>query len=129
MNILDGVRNFLQFLNDNWTTVIIIIGLIISIAQKVKGYLSKSDEEKIEIAKTQIKETMLKFITEAELDYDQWLEAGEVKRSQVIEKIFAQYPILSKATDQESLIAWLDGMIDEALKTMRKIFAKNAEDA
>ena len=51
MNILIGIQNFLQIINDNWTTIIVIIGLIVAIVKKAKDYLSKSDEEKIEIAK------------------------------------------------------------------------------
>ena len=127
MNILDGVRNFLQFINDNWTVITIIIGLIIAIKNKVEDYLKKSDEEKIAIAKAQIKETMLKLVSDAECDYLEWLKAGGIKRSQVIEEIFTMYPILSKVTDQEGLIKWIDAVIDEALKTMRDIFAENAE--
>ena len=68
MNILDGIKNFLGIVNDNWTTIMVVIGLIIAISKKVKNYLSKSDEEKIEIAKTQIQETILKMISDAEVD-------------------------------------------------------------
>ena len=127
MNILHGIQNFLQFINDNWTSIVIIIGLIIAIAKKAKNFFSKSDEEKIAIAKKQIQETMLKLITEAEVDYIEWIEAGSIKRSQVIERIFNMYPILSKVTNQEDLIEWIDDVIDESLEIMREIFAKNTE--
>ena len=125
LNILYGIQNFLMVINDNWTMIIVIAGLVLALAQKVKDFLSKTDEEKIMIAKTQIKETMLKLITEAECDYREWVSAGSIKRSQVIEKIFNMYPVLSKVTDQESLIKWLDETIDESLETMREIFEKN----
>lgn len=125
MNILNGIQNFLQFINDHWTNIIVIIGLVIAIIKKAKDYFSKSDEEKIAIAKKQIEEIMLRFVTDAECDYREWVSAGEIKRSQVIEQIFAKYPILSKVTDQEELISWIDHIIDEALETMREIFAEN----
>lgn len=48
-----------------------------------------------------------------------------MKRAQVIEKIFETYPILSKVTDQEELIKWIDEVIDESLETMRKVFEEN----
>ena len=121
-NILYGVQNFLQFINDNWTVVTIIIALIISISKKAKDFFSKSDEEKIAIAKKQIEETMLKLITDAEVDYQEWVKAGDIKRSQVITKIFEMYPILSKVTNQEEIVDWLDDIIDDSLKTMRYIF-------
>ena len=76
MNILDGIKNFLGIVNDNWTTIMVIIGLIIAISKKAKNYLSKSDEEKIEIAKMQIQETILKMISDAEVDYEEWNKAG-----------------------------------------------------
>lgn len=127
MNILNGVKNFLQFINDHWTMIIIIIGLLISVIQKIKGYINKSNEEKIAIAKKQIKEVMLRLVTDSEVDYLEWQNAGAIKRSQVIEEIFEMYPILSKITNQEEIIQWIDDVIDEALKTMRDIFEKNTE--
>jgi hypothetical protein len=129
LNILHGVQNFLQFINDNWTSIIVIIGLIIAIVKKAKDFFSKTDEEKIAIAKKQIKETMLRLVTDAEVDYCEWVSAGSIKRAQVIEQVFEMYPILSKVTNQEKLIEWIDDVIDEALETMREIFAENAEDA
>lgn len=126
-NLMYGVQNFLMFVNTNWTSVVIILCLINTLIIKFRSYIKMSDDEKIEIAKKQIKETMLKLITEAECDYLEWISAGSIKRSQVIEKIFNMYPILSKVTDQESLIQWLDETIDESLKTMREIFEKNKE--
>lgn len=125
MNILNGIQNFLQFINDNWTSIMVIIGLGIGVAKKVKDYFSKSDEEKIAIAKSQIKETMLKMITEAEISYEEWSKAGSIKRSQVIEEIFAKYPVLSKAIDQSELIKWIDDEIDNSLKTLREVIEIN----
>ena len=125
LNVLYAIQNFLQLVNDNWTVIIVIIGLVIAIAQKAKAFFSKSDDEKIEIAKKQIQQTMLKLVTDAETDYLEWKNAGSVKRAQVIEKIFETYPILSKVTNQEELIKWIDEVIDESLETMRKVFEEN----
>ena len=124
LNYLTGIQNLLQFINDNWTSIIIIIGLAISIAKKINDYSKKTSEEKIEIAKQQISETILKMVTDAEEDYYQWVSAGSVKRSQVIEEIFMKYPVLSKVTNQKELISWIDMTIDNALKTMREVFEK-----
>lgn len=86
-----------------------------------------SDDEKIAIAKKQLGETMLKLVTQAEKDYNAWVQAGAVKRSEVIDAIFQKYPILNRVTDQETLIAEIDKMIDAALVEMREIFSKNQE--
>ena len=125
MNILNGIQNFLTFINDIWTSIMVIIGLCIAIYRKAKDYFSKSDEEKIAIAKTQIHEMILKLITDAEVDYEEWSKAGSIKRSQVIGEIFATYPILSKVVDQNELIQWIDDEIDNALNTLRKVIEEN----
>lgn len=125
MNVLDGIIKFLTYINENWVLITTIVGLILAIAKKIKSYLSKSNDEKIEIAKAQINEVMLMLVTEAECDWREWQKCGEVKRSQVIDKIFAMYPILSTIANQEEVITWIDESIDSALKKMRKIFEEN----
>ena len=127
MSILDGVKNFLELVNENWTTIIVIIGLVIAITKKSIVYFNKSDEEKIAIAKKQIQETMLKLITDAEENYDEWNQAGSIKRAQVINELFANYPILSKVANQEDLIKWIDEVIDESLITLREIVENNKQ--
>lgn len=124
-NALYAIQNFLQLVNDNWTVIIVIVALLISIGKKAKEFFSKSDDEKIAIAKKQVRETMLKLITDAEIDWQDYKKSGSVKRAQVIEEIFEKYPVLSKVTDQEALIAWIDETIDDALKTMREVFTEN----
>lgn len=121
MNFLNGLKNFLTMINDNWTTILIIIGLCIGLYKKIENYLSKSDDEKITIAKDQLKQVILKMITDAEQDYTEWEKAGSIKRSQVIKEIFSEYPILSKISDQDQLIKWIDEQIDNALVDLRKI--------
>lgn len=122
---LNGVYNFLNFVNNNWTMIFAIIVLLIAIGRKIVFFFSKSKEEQLKIAKAQIKEVMLRLVTEAECDYYEWVKSGEIKRAQVIDEVFAMYPILSKVTNQADVIAWIDDAIDEALKTMRKIFEEN----
>lgn len=121
MNILTGLENFLKLINDNWTTICVIIGLAVGVYQKVKIMMAKSDEEKIAIARQQISEIILHMVGKAEADYAEWNKAGSIKRSEVIAKIYAQYPILGKVVDQEALIHSLDEEIDMALKNLRNI--------
>ena len=125
MVILDGIKNFLMFVNEHWTEILVVAGLALAVWKKLKAYLEKTDEEKIQIAKDQLKETILKFVTQAEEDYDDWVKAGAVKRAQVIDVIFQKYPILNRVTDQKTLIQEIDGLIDEALDELREILSKN----
>lgn len=125
MNVLTGIKNFLEIVNDNWTVIIVIAGLCIALYQKIDKYIKLSNDEKIEIAKTQIREVILKLISDAESDYTEWVSAGSIKRAQVIEEIYTMYPILSKFSNQTDLIRWIDTEIDNALNTLRDIIDKN----
>lgn len=123
--MLNGIKNFLELVDQNWTTIVVIIGLCIGIAKKVQDFINKTDEEKIAIAKKQISQTILKMVSEAEEDYGFVSAAGKVKRSQVIAEIYKQYPILAKVVDQEQLIEWIDAEIDKSLDTVRDVITKN----
>ena len=123
---MEGLQKFLQLLNDNWTSILVCIGLVIVIVKKTQAYMSKSQYEKIEIAKKQIQTTILKMISDAEVDWQEWSEAGSIKRAQVIKQIYEEYPILSKVVDQKALIEWIDEQIDSALDTLREIVKTNA---
>lgn len=123
--MLKGIQNFLQFINDNWTTIIIIVSLVVAIVQRVKVYFTKDKKERIEIAKAQIQEIVLKLITDAEVDYKEWEKAGSIKRAQVIQKIYTEYPILAKVADQAEVVKFIDDAINTSLKELRKIVTEN----
>lgn len=125
VQLLNGIKNFLSFINDNWVMITTIIGLFLMVLKKVCDFIDLTQEEKVKIAKAQIKVIMLRLVTEAEKDYREWVKAGEIKRAQVIDEIFAMYPVLSKVADQDKVIAWIDDTIVEALKKMRKIIEDN----
>lgn len=123
-----AIQRILNFLNENWLTILACIGLIIGIVKKTVAYFSKSDAERIEIAKKQITESMLKMISDAELNWSDWVKAGSIKRSEVIKRIFDEYPILSKVVEQEQLVAWIDEKIDESLKTLRDVVSEQSTE-
>lgn len=122
---MEGLQKFLQILNDNWTSILVCAGLIVGIIKKTLDYMSKSQEEKIELAKKQIQTTILKMISDAEVDWQEWSKAGSIKRSQVIKQIYEEYPILTKVVDQDALIKYIDEQIDGALDTLREIVKTN----
>lgn len=128
MDILNGIKNFLSLINDNWTTILVIIGLALALWKKIESYSKLSTDKKIEIAKKQISENILKLITQAEKDYAEWEKAGSIKRSEVISEIYKEYPILAKVVNQEELVKWIDEQIDSALPELRKIIAANLEN-
>ena len=128
MDILNGIKNFLSLINDNWTTILVIIGLALALWKKIESYSKLSTDKKIKIAKKQISENILKLITQAEKDYAEWEKAGSIKRSEVISEIYKEYPILAKVVNQEELVKWIDEQIDNALPTLRDIIKQNEKD-
>lgn len=124
MNILNGVKNLLLFIYNNWTGIIVTLGLAIGLYRKIKAYLAMSKEERIAAAKAQLKEIMLGMMTDAEEKYADWNKSGSIKRSQVIKEIFEKYPILSKVTNQDDIIKWIDDEIDQSLVTLQDIVNK-----
>ena len=123
--VLVGIKNFLDLINQNWTLITVVVGLGLLVFRKIKSYMALSEQEKIDLALEQIRITALKMVTDAEQAYDEWVKAGTIKRAEVIDQIFKEYPILSKVTDQKTLIKTLDDIIDEALEEMRKVFGAN----
>ena len=128
MDILNGIKNFLSLINDNWTTILVIVGLALALWKKIESYSKLSTDKKIEIAKKQISENILKLITQAEKDYAEWEKAGSIKRSEVISEIYKEYQILAKVVNQEELVKWIDEQIDNALPTLRDIIKQNEKD-
>ena len=128
MDILNGIKNFLSLINDNWTTILVIIGLALALWKKIESYSKLSTDKKIEIAKKQISENILKLMTQAEKDYAEWEKAGSIKRSEVISEIYKEYPIFAKVVNQEELVKWIDEQIDSALPELRKIISANLEN-
>ena len=125
---MKSFQNLLYFLNENYVAILVCLGLIIGIVRKVINYFSKSNDEQLSIAKAQIEQVILKMITSAEIDFKEWDSAGSIKRSQVIEEIFNKYPILSKVTNQDEVIKFIDEQIDESLKTLRSIIKQNDKE-
>ncbi len=125
--MLNGIKVFLQFINDYWTSIMIIISILASIYVKVKTFMKKSKEERIVAAKMQIKEIVLKLVADAELEYGDWAKAGSLKRSEVIQRIFENYPVLSAITDQKTVINWIDMAINDSLKELDKVVPENTK--
>lgn len=127
---MTGLQHFLEQLNNNWPTISICIVLILGIYAKVKKFYQdwqkKTEEEKqvefdraVEEARKALANFILGYVSEAEIH---WKEQGmgEIKRSEVLARVYQQYPILASVADQDKLIGYIDLLIDEALKTVRE---------
>ena len=125
--ILNAVAEFLKFANNYWTVVIIIIGLAYALSDKITKYLATSTADNIEMAKKALKENLLKYMADAEIEWSSYEKAGEIKRAQVISKIYEDYPILKEYVDQDELIKFIDKQIDSMKSEIDKVITKSLE--
>lgn len=116
---MEALKNTLNLLNENWSNIVIIIGLLTGLYAKVNSYLKKNKEERVEAAKKAVKENILKYISDAQIQWREFEDSGAIKRSQVISKVYADYPILKEYLNQEELIKYIDELIADGLKTVR----------
>ncbi len=133
---MNSLQRLLQFIVDNWSQIIIIATLLLTIITKVEYFIrdwkNKTEEEKqkqaekafnkaVESAKKALADYILILVSKAEID---WQNAegklGATKRAQVIEEIYKKYPVLEQVSDKKDLLKYIDNLINEALKTVRE---------
>ena len=135
---MNGILHFLKWIDYNWTLIVLAISLIFSIAFKAKiafnKWLKMTDaekqkdlEEQIEKTRQAIANSILSLVASAEEDW-KGKGLGSIKKAQVIEKIYKNYPILLEVKDQCELMKFFDEHIDLALETVReKLQGKEVE--
>lgn len=129
---MNSIENLLKFVVDNWSQIVVILTLALTIYTRAKKFINdwnkKSEEEKqnelnkaIEIAKNALADYILILVSNAEVDWQsQDGKLGQTKRAQVIEKIYEKYPVLEQVEDKEELLKYIDSLINEALKIVRE---------
>lgn len=129
--------HFLTYINENWTMIVAIVTLLFAIYMKIKSAVNKwlkmtdeerqkETEEQIKKAKQAIANYILSLVASAEVDWSGH-GLGPIKRAQVIEKIYKEYPILLEVVDQQELMRFIDEHIDLALEIVREKLRKEAE--
>lgn len=135
---MQAIYNFLQYLNYNWTMILAIIALLFALYMKVKNTVTKwmkmSEEEKQKELENQVKKAkqaianyILSLVASAEVDWE-GAGLGVIKRAQVIEKIYKEYPVLLQVVDQEDVIKFIDENIEIALQIVREKIRKETEE-
>jgi hypothetical protein len=122
---MNGIINFLTFIDNNWTCLVIIIGLAITLYKKLKFYIPMTDEEKIELAMESIRSVIEEKVAKAEVEWADYKKTGYIKKSQVISELYTQFPILSKYVNQDELVTRIEELIDEALVNINKTINEN----
>ena len=133
---MQSVLDLLKFLEDNWAIIVAIatalFGLYQAAKREIMRFRTMSEAEQqnaiheaqnkaIEEARKALATVILKLCSDAEIAWaDAGSKLGPVKRAEVIDACFTKYPVLLTVTDQEELLAYIDKLIDEALKTVRE---------
>ena len=118
---MTGINNTIALINQYWSTLIALVGFVFLLSVEIKKYLKMSDEEKVQAALKAIKPILLKHMSEAEVKWDNYKKAGELKKSAVIQKVYDQFPVLKTYKNQDELIKMIETMIDEQLVEVNRI--------
>jgi len=134
---MESLVKLAEFVKSNWASATVVIGVVVALYFKIKQEIDKykkmSEEAKQEEIQKQIEKVrsiladqVLALVAAAEIAWsDEGAKLGPVKRSEVIRKIYVQYPVLTYVVDQEELLSYIDKLIDKALETVREKIRKS----
>lgn len=141
---MENFIELLQWIYDNWATIgtiaVLVYGIYKKAEKSIKDWRNKTEEEKqkeideatkkaIDYAKSALADYILALVAKAEIDWaTQGDKLGDIKRAQVIAEIYAKYPVLEQVADKEELLAYVDQLINDALKIIRDKIRKEAEE-
>ena len=133
---MKSIIDLLKWIQDNWASIVTVLVLAFGIYERAKKFWNdwktKTEEEKkqaekeafdkaVEVAKKALADYILILVSKAEIDWQsEDGKLGQTKRAQVIEQIYIKYPILEQVQDKTELLAYIDSLITEALKIVRK---------
>lgn len=133
---MKSIVNLLTWLNENWSFITTILVLVIAIYFKAKSFydtykkMTEAEKEKqfqiaVAKAKLALDEFILGFVADAEINWqDEGSKLGPIKRAEVIQRIYEQYPVFNDVVDQKEIIKFIDTLIDNALITVRETIRK-----
>lgn len=124
----DIVNNVVNSLSNSLPTIIIVIAIIIGVVRMVIQYSKMTKEERVNAALKVIKEELLKLMSDAEIEWEDYKKSGELKKSQVLKEIYSQFPFLVTYIDQDTLVNKLYELIDNEMENMNKIINNTTTD-
>ena len=122
------VNNVVNSLSNSLPTIIIVIAIIIGVVRMVIQYSKMTKEERVNAALKVIKEELLKLMSDAEIEWEDYKKSGELKKSQVLKEIYSQFPFLATYIDQDTLVNKLYELIDNEMENMNKIINNTTTD-
>ena len=107
-------------------TIFILLAISIAIINIVQ-FSKLTREEQVEAILKVIKVEVIKLMADAELDWRHIEKAGEIKKAEVISKIYDKFPFLSKYMNQEELLKKISNIIENEKERMDSIINKDKE--
>ena len=104
-----------------------IFGVYYMVSKFYTDYIkfkSLSSEDKIKVILRIVKAEILKYMSDAEVEWKDYEKSGIIKKSQVISKIYEKYPTLADYVDQEWLICQIEKIIEDNMNNMNSVLNK-----
>ena len=120
---MDAFINFLTFLSENWTMILMVVTAVVAIVSKTRKWIRMDKKQKKDAILEIVRRTMLYLVTEAEREYGGG--TGSLKRADVLAKVFEKYPILAQYGNVDTIVKQLDYMIDDNLVVLKDLLENN----
>ena len=114
-------HDIFAFLDSAWSIFLVLLGIFIFLYNKITNYMKLTKEQKVEAALKVVKAELLKLMSDAEIEWQDFNKSGEIKKSQVISEIYKKFPFLAEYISQDELIAKIGEMIEEQKAKMDEI--------
>ncbi len=129
---MQSIVKVLKWLYDNWSVVVIVIGLLTAVIIKLKAWSKLSADEKLQAANsekekalTQLKQLALSWVTVLEEKWSGIEKSGYIKKSEFFERVYDKLPVLSQYSDEiEQTVSYI---FDGELIEMRYILSGQPE--
>lgn len=121
---MTGITNLYNLFMNYWTYAVILIALIVGGINRYIAFTKLTKEQQVEAALSIVKTEVLKLMSDAEIEWEDYKKSGALKKSQVITNIYSEFPILKNVIDQDTLIAKIEELIDSEMENMNNIINK-----
>lgn len=122
---MNSFLTVVSWIGHNWAMVIVVVILISVISDKIKKFQKLPKDKKLQAILDNIKETILTYVYNAEINWEDYIKSGVFKRAEVINKIYEKYPELQEYVNQEEIINIIDNLIDSALVEVNSLIKKD----
>ena len=114
-------HDIFAFLDSAWSIFLVLLGIFIFLYNKITNYMKLTKEQKVEAALKVVKAELLKLMSDAEIEWQDFNKSGEIKKSQVISEIYKKFPFLAEYISQDELIEKIGELIEEQKAKMDEI--------